>query len=103
MSRGKRRSSSVRISPLLEQSDIADLAIEDLRKWKRWEVLDQVLALSTKSSHQIPIIRRAVLRFALTCEKDQPKAAAFAKAMREKDADWVKDVEELLKLENPAK
>src|SRR5262249_8545367 len=32
------------VSKLLEQSDIADLAIEDLRKWGQWESCDQVLA-----------------------------------------------------------
>src|SRR5205807_8030415 len=29
------------ISQLLSQSDIADLAIEDLRKWKAWELTDR--------------------------------------------------------------
>lgn len=86
---------------LLDQSDIADLAIEDLRKWKAVEALDKVLALNGRPSHNIPIVRRAILRFALSFQ-DQPQAAAFVKAMRQKDADWVKDVEELLKLESGA-
>ena len=83
---------------LLDQSDVADLAIEDLRKWKQSQVLDKVLELNKKSTHDVPIIRRAILRFALDC-KDNPKAKQFADAMRKKDPDWVKDVEELLKLE----
>jgi hypothetical protein len=86
------------VLPLLEQSDIADLAMEDLRKWKSWETLDKVLALSDKESHNIPIIRRAILRFALSCPGD--KAAEYVTAMRKKDGDWVKEVEELLRLES---
>jgi hypothetical protein len=84
---------------LLDQSDIADLAIEDLRKWGRWDVLDRVLGLYGKKSHDIPIVRRAILRFALTCP--DPKARAFVDDIRKKDSDMVNDVEELLKLENP--
>lgn len=83
---------------LLDQSDIADLAIEDLRKWKATDVTDRVLALMNRPSHNIPIVKRSILRYALSFP-DQPKAAAFVSAMRQKDPDWVKDVEELLKLE----
>jgi hypothetical protein len=88
------------ISLLLDQSDISDLAIEDLRKWKQCDLLDKILELNDKPSHNIPIIRRAILRFALSCQEN-PKAAEFVTAMRKKDANYVKDVEELLKLETP--
>jgi hypothetical protein len=85
------------VTCLLGQSDIADLAIEDLRKWGRWELCDQILDLQTKKSHDVPIIRRAILRFALSCPQGQ--AAAFVDKMRKRDPDSVKDAEELLKLE----
>jgi hypothetical protein len=84
---------------LLDQNDIADLAIEDLRKWIRWEVADEVLSLANKKSHDVPIIKRAILRYALACP--DKKCAAYVEAMRKKDAEMVKDVEELLKLESP--
>jgi len=83
---------------LLDQSDVADLAIEDLRKWKQCQVVDRVLALNQKSSHDVPIIRRAILRFALWCP-DSEKGKQFVAEKRKKDPEWVKDVEELLKLE----
>jgi hypothetical protein len=83
---------------LLDQSDIADLAIEDLRKWSRWEVSDKILGLADKKSHDVPIIRRAILRYALSCPNDK-SAAAFVDKWRKQDPDTVKDVEELLKLE----
>jgi hypothetical protein len=84
---------------LLKQSDVADFAIEDLRKWKAWRAADQVLALANKKSHDVPVIRRALLRFALSCPPGHPKATQFVKAERAKDKEYVADVEELLKLE----
>jgi hypothetical protein len=82
---------------LLDQSDVADLAIEDLRKWGYWAAAGRILGLSDKKSHDVPIVRRAILRYALSCP--DKKAAAFVATMRQKDAETVKDVEELLKLE----
>jgi hypothetical protein len=95
---------------LLDQSDIADLAIEDLRKWGSWGVTDQVLALYDKKSHDVPIIKRSILRFALSArdlnpdgsvnaDKPNPKASAFVAALRKKDAEMVESAEELLRLE----
>jgi hypothetical protein len=83
---------------LIEQSDITDLAIEDLRKWGVWEVAGRVLALKNKPSHDIPIVQRAILRYALSCP-NMPEAAAFVSEFRKKDPKMVKDTEELLKLE----
>jgi hypothetical protein len=85
------------VCPLLDQSDIADLAIEDLRKWGRWEICDRILDLQNKKSHDIPIIRRSILRFALSCPDN--KATAFVDQCRKRDPEMVKDTEELLKLE----
>ena len=85
------------VGQLLDQSDIADLAIEDLRKWNRWDYCDQILALAGKKSHDVPIIRRAVLRYALSCP--EKKAAAYVDQCRKRDLEMVKDTEELLKLE----
>jgi hypothetical protein len=88
------------VSVLLDQNDIADLAIEDFRKWKSWDQADRIEALYGKPSHDVPIIRRAILRYMLSCPG--PKAAAFVERIRQKDPEMVKDVEELLKLEAPA-
>src|SRR5262249_39145483 len=87
---------------LIEQSDISDLAIEDLRKWGVWEVAGKVLALKDKPSHDIPIVRRAILRYALSCP-NKPEAVAFVGDLRKKNPEMVKDAEELLKLESGAK
>jgi hypothetical protein len=91
------------ISLLLDQGDIADLAIEDLRKWGRWELADRILGLYGQKSHDVPIIRRAILRYALSCKGanggPNEKAEDFVKKLRKKDPQMVADAEELLKLE----
>lgn len=88
---------------LLEQSDIADLAIDDLRKRQCWDLTDAVLGLRNTKAYEIPIVRRAILRFALGCQDSKAKGSAAARAyvdeQRKKDAQMVADAEELLKLE----
>jgi hypothetical protein len=86
------------ILPLLDQSDIADLAIEDLRKWNRWEQCPRILDLQNRKSHDVPIIRRAILRYALSCPDAQ--ATKYVSACRKRDPEMVKDLEEVLKIEN---
>ncbi len=93
---------------LLDQNDVADLAIEDLRKWSRWEYTERILSLYDKKSHDVPIIRRQILRYALSCaqqtdsgaEKYHMTAQKFVESLRRTNPDLVKDQEELLKWEN---
>jgi hypothetical protein len=82
---------------LLDHTDMADFAIEDLRKWKRWEMTDRILALSGQKSHEAKVIQRAILRLALA--SPLTSAADFVRAQRSRDPEWVRDTEELLKLE----
>jgi hypothetical protein len=90
---------------LLEQNDIADLAVDDLRKRGCWDMTGRVLALRDTKAYEVPIVRRSILRFALGCkdnEKDASKkaaAVAYVEEQRKKDAQMVADAEELLKLE----
>jgi hypothetical protein len=85
------------VASLLDQDDIADLAIEDLRRWGRWELTDRILDLAGKKLHDIPIIRRNILRFAL--QSPEKRAAEFVADQRKKDAKTVELAEELLKLD----
>ena len=85
------------VSELLDDKNMADLAIEDLRKWAAWDVCDRVLDLFEKESHNIPIVRRSILRYALSCPKE--KAVTFVAERRKADPQTVADVEELLKLD----
>jgi hypothetical protein len=83
----------------LPAGDLADLAVEDLRRWQTWDLTKDVLALYARPSHSAPIMRRAILRYALTCPR--PEAATFVAERRREDPALVKDVEETLQFEKP--
>jgi hypothetical protein len=85
------------VALLLPQEDIADLAVEQFRQWKAWELTPHVLAVANTKAHSIPIVRRALLRFALS--SPQPEARQFIAEKRKTDPQAVLDAEELLKLE----
>jgi hypothetical protein len=79
------------------EGDMADLAVEDLRRWQVWDLTGDVLACYGKKGYTAPIMRRAIVRYALCCPK--PEAAAFVGERRKTEPDVVKDVEESLQFE----
>jgi hypothetical protein len=83
---------------LLGQGDMADLAVEELRTRKCWRPAEQVLGCYGKDSHAACIVRRAILRYALSCP-DEPKVRAFLAERRRTDPDLVTELEEWLALE----
>lgn len=85
------------VAQLLDQSDIADLAMDYLHRWKQWDYTDRILALQDKPSHDIPIVKRAILRYALMCP--EPKAKQFVDEQRKLNPKRVADAEDLLRLE----
>jgi hypothetical protein len=87
------------MAAVIVQGDLADMAVEDLRRWKWWDLTELVLAQYGKPTHAAPIVKRSILRYALCCPA--PEAAAFVKACRAAKADLVKDVEESLAFEKP--
>jgi hypothetical protein len=70
-----------------ESPDVADLAIEELRAWKAWEMTDRVLDLFKRESHRRYEIRRSILLFAL-CSPSST-ARAFVQEQRQRDPKWV--------------
>lgn len=87
----------------LSQPDVADLPIEDLRKWKQWQFAGTVLETIKKEKHaKEPLVVRAATRFFLAAPADTPGAAEFIAQRRKADPDGVKDIEELLALEKAA-
>jgi hypothetical protein len=85
------------VALLLPQTDIADIAVEDLRRWQMWDLTPQVLGLYGKKGHDAPIVRRAILRYALCCPR--PEASNFVNERRRVEPDLIKDVEETIQLE----
>jgi len=82
---------------LLEQDDIADIAVEYLRLAGRWGLTDRILALPAKKPGAPAVVRRAVMRYALQCP--DPAAAKYVAEQRKADPDLVQDAVELLRLE----
>jgi hypothetical protein len=80
---------------LIEDGEMADLAVEDLRQWKVWDLTGKVLAQYGKPSHNAPIIKRTIIRYALCCPL--PEARQFVDNVRRQDPNTVRDLEEGLK------
>lgn len=89
---------------LCEQDDIADIAIEDLRKWNKWDQTEFVLGLAGRETHSDPLVKRAILRFALHAGKTGNTAAGeYVESVRKLKPQMVKDAEDLLENELPKK
>ncbi|MDY3551819.1 hypothetical protein R5W24_000899 [Gemmata sp. JC717] len=84
---------------LLPDGDFADQAIEDLRRWGWWDLSPEVFAQFAKPTHAAPIVRRGIVRYALSCPNDDAKK--FVAAVRQSDPKLVAAVEEMLKLYDP--
>jgi hypothetical protein len=83
---------------LLGQGDIADLAVEELRRRKCWGPAEQVLGCYGKESHAAPIVRRAIIHYALS-HPEEPKVKMFLAETRMAAPELVKEVEESIALE----
>jgi len=79
-------------SGLVEDGEMADLAVEDLRRWKMWDLTGKVLAQYGKASHNSPIVRRSIVRYALCCPLAE--ARQFVDGVRRQDGELVRDLEE---------
>lgn len=84
---------------LLPQGDLADQAVEDLRRWGYWDLSAEVFAQFGKPTHAAPIVKRCIVRYALSCPAEEAKR--FVAAVRRSDPKLVAAVEEQLKLFAP--
>ena len=81
----------------LAMRDICEFAMENMRKWKRWEHTDQILGMFGKKPYNTRFTRKAILRFAL--QAPGPKAAAFIAKVRKEESEFYRDAKEQLELE----
>ena len=79
----------------LKQPDVADVAINDLRKFKRWEYTKQILALYDQPGSQSPIVRGSIERYAIACPSAE--ARPLVEQLRKKNPELVKELEADLK------
>ena len=91
------------MAAVVARGDMADMAIEDLRRWQWWDLTKLVLAQYGKPTHAAPLVKNAILRYALTCP--DADAATFVKAVEAADPVAVREVRESLEFEHhtPAK
>ncbi len=85
------------LAALVPQGDLTDLAVEDLRQWGEWSLTVDVLTQYGKKSHAAPMVRRAIVRYALSCPRAEAKQ--FVEQLRQTDRQLVQDVEESLEYE----
>ena len=55
------------MAAVVARGDMADMAVEDLRRWKWWDLTKHVLAQYNKPTHAAPLVKNAILRYALSC------------------------------------
>jgi hypothetical protein len=82
---------------MIADGEVADIAVEDLRQWKWWDLTKEILAQYGKSSHAGVMVKRGIVRYAVCC----PDAAArqFVAAVRQRDPEMVREVEESVDFE----
>ncbi len=85
------------LAAMIAQGELADVAIEDLRRWKMWDLTPDVLALYGKKGFDAPIMQRAVIRYGLSCQEET--ATKFTAERRRYEPELVKEVEDSLQFE----
>jgi hypothetical protein len=85
---------------VLQRGDMADMAIEDLRRWQWWELTKPIIACYGKETHGAPLVKNAIVRYAL-CSPDEA-AATFIKDLRGKEPERIKEIEESIAFERSA-
>jgi hypothetical protein len=83
---------------LLAQGELADLAVEDLRRWHIWDLTSDVLGVYGRKGYDAPLLRRAIIRYALCCQPTK-EVKEFLARRRATEADVVSEVEEFLEFE----
>jgi hypothetical protein len=83
----------------VESGELADMAVEELRRWGWWDLTDTILTQFNRRSHEAVIVRSAIVRYALTCP--QPAAKRFIDELRKRDPDMVAAGAEALEADKP--
>jgi hypothetical protein len=84
----------------LDQADVADIPIGWLGKWGCWDLTGRILPLYGQKDYDEPLMRRAIIRYALQCPGKA--AAEFVAARRKDDPEQVELIEEALRFEQEA-
>jgi hypothetical protein len=82
---------------MVPHGELADTAIVDLQRWQLWDNTDLILKQYGRPSHAAPIIRNAILRYAMACPL--PTARQFIAERRRLEPQVVRELEEDLAFE----
>jgi hypothetical protein len=82
---------------MVQHGELADVAVGDLQKWQMWDHTDLILKQYGRSTHSAPIIRNAILRYAMACPA--PAARQFIAERRRLEPQVIRDLEEDLAFE----
>jgi hypothetical protein len=85
------------LKPAVESGDLADMAIENLRRWQWWELTAAILAQYGRPSHDAPLIRRAIVRYAVACP--DPAAKRFVAEVKKREPDLLAEAVQSLEIE----
>jgi hypothetical protein len=85
------------LMPLLDDADLAESLILDLRRWQRWEMTDLLLYRWQKLPAGASSTRHAIVGFAL--RSPHPKAVGFVDRLRRTAPELLEVAEVILKLE----
>jgi hypothetical protein len=88
------------LAAVVQDGEMADMGLEDLRRWQWWELTGLVVKQYGKPSHSAPLVQRAIVRYALCCPNAE--AAAFVKERTQAEPNLVRQVEESLDFEKPS-
>jgi hypothetical protein len=90
---------------LLDRSELADLVIADLARWKDWSVQERLMELYGAEEYSIPSVKRAIVRYMIASTKDVPTGgdeavpehavagAKYLQTLRDRDPKLVNDAE----------
>lgn len=81
---------------VLADADLGDLVIGDLHRWAWWDLTASVFAVWSKPAGEVREVKKAIIRYALACPKEEAKT--FLDAARKADAKLVAQVEQSEKL-----
>jgi hypothetical protein len=86
------------LDAMISQGELADIAVEDMRRWEIHDRTRDVLGLYGKKGYDAPLMQRAIIRYALSCKNDA-RASAFLDERRRAEPELIKEVEESLQFE----
>jgi len=85
---------------VLRQGDLADIAVEDLRTWKMWDLTPDILKVYGTRGYDAPLVKRAIVRYAL-CSPQTAEVKTFIAQRWKVEKELIEDVKESLKYEKP--